>query len=250
MRIRVPVLLLLAACVTSAACTFDCGIIRVVTTYPAGYGLNLPDTNVPVSGSAGASCQGNGFNNAFDGVTDSNGVFTDPLVCSPAVWNVFKGQSPNSPFCPPDVQFGVLVNNGGTVYFRCSGFTPLVFSISPVSVDALAPPASFTVAGSQFVTTNGMPTIDYYDEAGNFRQRVTASAVSADGVNVTFPAPDVAGMYSGRYAAVIRNVAGDGTLLIAGASAFEIYNNDPPPPPPPPDGGGGGGCEGQICIEQ
>jgi hypothetical protein len=107
------------------------------------------------------------------------------------------------------------------------------FNANPNSFDVSSPPSTITFTGDAMLdATYGMPTIDFYDEAGNWVGSTSASSVANDGTSLTLSTPSfLTQQYSGSYIAVISNVNEDYSVTAVVASAVDLYGNDPPPPP-------------------
>lgn len=119
------------------------------------------------------------------------------------------------------------------------------FTLSPGTVDLLAPPATMTMTGSGLDTTYGMPRIEYRDPyTGGLVAVTTATKVGRDGTSLTMTTPDLSSVYSGTYQVSVSNVMADGSFEHVGGGTVDTYGRDyvfDPPPPPgqcgcPPNG--------------
>jgi hypothetical protein len=218
----------------------------IKTTYstpssPTQRGVTSPDPNVHVIGSIASPQASCGNQGSLNLTTDSEGKAKSRDWGADAYWNFQRiGGHAGCGLLP---SFGYLPC-GGSVTLNCS--SALAFGMAPESIDVNAPPATATFTGAGLSTTYGMPTIEFYDEYGNFFNQTTASSVSADGTWLQAAVPSLAGLYSGTYTIVIVNATADGSRNAIGTASVWVYGNDliEPPPDPDPDPGP---CAGGVC---
>lgn len=153
--------------------------------------------------------------------------------------NLFWGFTRTSGACGI-VNYGLIfVKDNDTVPMECHLGT--IFNTDPDTMDVNSPASSLVFSGDSVLdTTYDLPTVDFYDETGNYIGSTAASSVSG-GSSATVTTPSfLLSQYSGSYVAVISNVNADTSLTVVAAAAIDLYGNDAPPPD---DCGCGMSCE-------
>lgn len=95
--------------------------------------------------------------------------------------------------------------------------------VDPSSIDVSSPPSTVTIHGQGMSPTNGMPTVEYYDQNGNLAQEVHATTCAQDGSWISGPPPDLSLAVTGEYTLLVRNANGD----VVASAVINIFNFQP-----------------------
>jgi hypothetical protein len=162
------------------------------------------------------------------GTTDGNGLLPCPDRMVPGAYSLSEFSGP----CIGRTIISDIIPAGGTLGAVCRLIITR-FSISPESINVQASPPTIEMWGEGMT---GAPVIRIVDVFGQVV--ATTTATQCNGSWLAAPCPYLNFVYTGDYAALVYNVAPDGSLERIGGEWLYVYGNDPPPPPPPGDGCG------------
>lgn len=197
----------------------------------------LPETiahqNVDLIGDLVVRYPGNrGTRDFFSGNTGSNAYVDADDAIAPAAWDLTElsgpcqGQTVSEDIDPGEDE-DIYCDTIGSFFF---------FTVIPNYIDLENPPATVTIEGRNINSIGGMPTVEYWDGAGNFVASAQATEVAADGTWLRGPTPDLSQVVPGTYLLKVKNPTGE----YAGTGIAECFIRNEPEPPPP--------CEpGMIC---
>jgi hypothetical protein len=146
---------------------------------------------------------------------------------APATWTFTWVSSVTFPACSGKQSNGTVSLHGieGIVCYERGGYVsgeaqPFVFSPNPLNPASL--PSTVTIQGSGFISTYGMPVVQYFDMQGNLVTQQAVTSVSPDGTTLTATTPNISELAAGAYAGVINNINASGSYDYVGTVAVDV----------------------------
>lgn len=195
-----------------------------------GLPTNVAHQNINVSGEViERSPDATGRFNDFSGNSGSNAYIDADDRVAPAIWLLFE----TSGQCAGDPPVEEVINPGEDESIFCSSIPPgfFYFTVDPSYIDADNPPANVTIHGTGMNATGGMPSVEYWNSAGQFVASAQATEVAPDGTWLRGSTPNLSQVHSGRYLLRVRNATGE----YVGSGIVDVYKFQEPPPPPDPN---------------
>lgn len=177
----------------------------------------------------------NGTVTSFNSTTDAGGRYTVTNGRVPANWLIIRGPIPPC----TTISGPVNVTPGQEIETGCIVLTVSNLTSSPNPVNSQTAPQGFTVNGSGFNTTYGMPKVEYFNDYGDFVGVASAASVTSSAMSGTMP--DLTNLYDGTYTMLISNATAVGWEAV-GYTTVQTYGNPEPPP------GGCGASETMLPI--
>lgn len=209
----------------------------IVSGNPLPTTINAPNIFVDGNVTSVLCCvQIQGNIGAFSGSTNGSAYYDLHGGKTPAHWRLGEGNGP----CGGQSVNTLIMNAGSTVPLDCRDIPITFFAFSPSMIQRDYPPESITIEGTGISSSGGMPTVEYYNLNGTLVAQNTATDLS--GGVLTAPSPNISGLGSGAYIALVRNPdgssPGNGVMVI-----FDYFEPPDDPPPDPPQCGGQLECQ-------
>ncbi len=163
---------------------------------------------------------------------------------APAFWAI---TSHTPLFCGGLTAFGG-VEPGEVSFARCfQGSFNFPTSFVPSSINVEEPPVAWKITGNNMNSTYGMPTVQYFDEAGTLVYQTQATDIASDGTWIAGSSDGLQPLPSGNYGAHMWNATADGTGEFCGVATFSIWRTSEIPPCFDEDGDGY--CSDEDCND-
>ncbi len=199
-------------------------VINPITGFPE----DVPHRNVGVRGDLlERSPDATGIYDDFSGNTGANAYFDAEDRVAPGDWIVIETSGPCS-----GKSKQIIIDPGEDRGITCDTISDFFFfTVTPSFIDADYPPANVTIHGTGMSVVGGMPSVEYWNSAGQFVASAQATEVAPDGTWLRGSTPDLSQVHSGRYLLRVKNATGE----YVGSAIVDVFKFQEPPPPPNPD---------------
>lgn len=196
----------------------------IVTVRRNALGIESPLRNILVNGRlVAASDNASGTRTTY---SESSGVSGQIPVDNGRAPGLWANTEENGP-CAGQTDY-CDIHRGEVNYLICErqGFG---FHFDPSSINADAPPATFSITGSGMNAVYDMPTVQFRNYTGTLVAKIRATSLTEGRITANTTA--LRSLSSGTYTAQVWNATASGAGKLVGTATMRVYRPQPPPNP-------------------